>query len=40
MTKDLAICIHGARNTKENMYLNTQDFLEAISEQLERSWKK
>lgn len=40
MTKDLAICIHGAKNTKEGMYLNTQDFLEAISEQLERSWKK
>uniref|UniRef100_U5EUN0 Isocitrate dehydrogenase [NADP] n=1 Tax=Corethrella appendiculata TaxID=1370023 RepID=U5EUN0_9DIPT len=40
MTKDLAICIHGMKNTKEGMYLNTQDFLEAIAEQLEKSWKK
>ncbi|KFB41157.1 AGAP003168-PA-like protein [Anopheles sinensis] len=40
MTKDLALCIHGSRNLKESMYLNTEDFLEAISEQLERSWKK
>jgi isocitrate dehydrogenase len=34
MTKDLAICIHGMKNTKADMYLNTQDFLEAISEDL------
>lgn len=40
MTKDLALCIHGSRNLKDSMYLNTQDFLEAISEQLERTWKK
>jgi isocitrate dehydrogenase len=39
MTKDLAICIHG-NSVKDNMYLNTQDFLEAISEQLNKSWKK
>lgn len=39
MTKDLAICIHGNKVT-ENQYLNTEDFLEAIREQLERSYKK
>lgn len=36
MTKDLVICIHGMANTKEGMYLNTEDFLQAIAEQLER----
>lgn len=40
MTKDLAGCIHGLPNVKEGMYLNTEDFLEAIAEQLNRSWKK
>lgn len=40
MTKDLAACIHGLPNVKEGMYLNTEDFLQAIAEQLERSWKK
>jgi isocitrate dehydrogenase len=40
MTKDLAGCIHGLSKVKEGMYLNTEDFLEAISEQLNRSWKK
>lgn len=40
MTKDLAGCIHGLSNVKEGMYLNTEDFLHAIAEQLERSWKK
>lgn len=39
MTKDLAGCIHGLPNVKEGMYLNTEDFLAAISEQLERTWK-
>lgn len=39
MTKDLAGCIHGLANVKENMYLNTEDFLEAIAEQLGRSLK-
>ena len=34
MTKDLAICIHGAKNTKDGMYLYTEDFLEAISDAL------
>ena len=36
MTKDLAACIHGLPNVKEGMYLNTDDFLEAIREQLNR----
>lgn len=40
MTKDLAGCIHGLPNVKEGMYLHTTDFLEAISEQLNTSWKK
>lgn len=40
MTKDLAGCIHGLPNVKEGMYLNTEDFLESIAEQLNRSWKK
>uniref|UniRef100_A0A1B0GPW4 Isocitrate dehydrogenase [NADP] n=2 Tax=Phlebotomus papatasi TaxID=29031 RepID=A0A1B0GPW4_PHLPP len=40
MTKDLAGCIHGLPNVKEGMYLNTEDFLAAIAEQLERTLKK
>ncbi|KAF8568499.1 hypothetical protein P879_02102 [Paragonimus westermani] len=36
MTKDLAICIHGARNVKPEHYLTTMDFLEAIADQLKR----
>lgn len=39
MTKDLVACIHGLANVKEGMYLNTEDFLQAIAEQLERSQK-
>ncbi|KAL5288940.1 IDH2 family protein [Megaselia abdita] len=39
MTKDLAICIYGMDKTKDNMYLNTQDFLQAIAEDLERKMK-
>lgn len=40
MTKDLVACIHGLANVKEGSYLNTEDFLQAIAEQLERSYKK
>lgn len=40
MTKDLAACIHGLPNVKEGMYLNTEDFLDAIAEQLNRAFKK
>ena len=36
MTKDLAICIHGLKNTKDGMYLYTEDFLDAISDQLKK----
>lgn len=39
MTKDLAICIHGLQNVQEDMYLNTEDFLEAIAEHTERKMK-
>jgi len=34
MTKDLAICIHGNKVTLGVDYLNTQDFLDAIDENL------
>merc|ERR1712179_122980 len=34
MTKDLAGCIHGLKNVKDGMYLYTNDFLEAIREDL------
>ncbi|CAH1104176.1 unnamed protein product [Psylliodes chrysocephalus] len=37
MTKDLAASIHGLPNVKEGMFLNTQDFLDAIADQLKRS---
>lgn len=40
MSKDLAINIHGMDNVKEGMYLNTQDFLAAIAEQLDITLKK
>jgi isocitrate dehydrogenase len=40
MTKDLAGCIHGLSNVKEGMYLNTEDFLDAIADQLNRTWNK
>ncbi|KAA0183362.1 hypothetical protein HAZT_HAZT011900 [Hyalella azteca] len=36
MTKDLAGCIHGLKNVKPGMYLTTQDFLDAIRDQLAR----
>ncbi|KAA0201018.1 Isocitrate dehydrogenase [NADP] mitochondrial [Fasciolopsis buskii] len=34
MTKDLAICIHGAKGVRPEHYLTTMDFLEAIATQL------
>lgn len=37
MTKDLAGCIHGLSNVNESMYLNTENFLQAIADQLSRS---
>lgn len=36
MTKDLAGCIYGLSKVKEGMYLNTMDFLNAISEDLNK----
>ncbi|KAJ8920887.1 hypothetical protein NQ315_015680 [Exocentrus adspersus] len=36
-TKDLAASIHGLPNVKDGMFLNTQDFLDAISDQLKRT---
>ena len=36
MTKDLALIIHGDELTKDN-YLNTEDFLEAIDENLQKA---
>jgi len=35
MTKDLAGCVHGLKNLKPEMYLNTMDFLQAIQENLD-----
>nr|CAD7405423.1 unnamed protein product [Timema cristinae] len=36
VTKDLAACIHGLPNVKEGMYLQTQDFLDAIAGTLKK----
>lgn len=38
MTKDLAYCIHGEKNSQEH-YLNTQDFLQVLKENLQKSIK-
>ncbi|XP_076083477.1 isocitrate dehydrogenase [NADP], mitochondrial-like [Mytilus galloprovincialis] len=40
MTKDLAGCIYGLKNVKPEHYLYTMDFLEAISEELNRQLKQ
>lgn len=40
MTKDLAGCIHGIKNVKPGMYLNTLDFLSAIDETFQNLMKK
>lgn len=37
MTKDLAGCIHGLKNVKPGMFLNTMDFMDALAEQLEKN---
>ncbi|MFN9800830.1 MAG: isocitrate/isopropylmalate family dehydrogenase, partial [Bacteroidota bacterium] len=39
MTKDLAVCIHG-NQTKEEHYLSTEDFLDAIDEELRKRMSK
>ena len=36
MTKDLAICVHGNKVTAGKDYLNTQDFLDAIDQNLKK----
>merc|ERR1712088_923117 len=36
MTKDLAICIHGAKGVKEGMYLNTEDFMLAVEAEMKK----
>jgi len=36
MTKDLAGCIHGIKNVKPGMYLNTNDFLTAVNDTFQR----
>jgi isocitrate dehydrogenase len=36
MTKDLVGCIHGLSNVKEGMFLHTEDFMEAVAENLEK----
>ena len=40
MTKDLAICIHGMKGTKEGMYLHTEDFMEAVEEDMKKKFAK
>ena len=40
MTKDLAICIHGMKNVKEGMYLHTEDFMEAVEEDMKKKFAK
>jgi isocitrate dehydrogenase len=35
MTKDLAACVHGLKNVKEGMYLHTEEFLDAIKQDLD-----
>ncbi|KAL3312319.1 NAD-dependent isocitrate dehydrogenase [Cichlidogyrus casuarinus] len=40
MTKDLALCIHGSKDLKPSMYLNTMDFLDAITDTLGKEYKQ
>lgn len=40
MTKDLAICIHGMKNVKEGMFLHTEDFMEAVEEDMKKKFAK
>jgi isocitrate dehydrogenase len=35
MTKDLTACIHGLKNVKEGMYLHTEEFLDAVKQDLD-----
>jgi isocitrate dehydrogenase len=38
MTKDLAICVHGTTRVTPDQYLNTEAFMNAISETFEKKW--
>ena len=40
MTKDLAGCIHGLPNVKEGMYLHTEDFMEAVEEDMKKKFSQ
>lgn len=38
MTKDLAICVHGTTRVTPDTYLNTEAFMNAISDTFEKKW--
>lgn len=38
MTKDLVGCIHGLKNVKEGMFLHTEDFMEAVEEDMKKKF--
>lgn len=38
MTKDLAICVKGSNDVARSDYYNTQDFMGAIRDNLEKAW--
>ncbi len=40
MTKDLAGCIHGLKNVKEGMFLHTEDFMEAVEEDMKKKFAR
>lgn len=38
VTKDLAICVHGTTKVSPDQYLNTEAFMDAISETMQKKW--
>jgi hypothetical protein len=40
MTKDLAICVVGSNEVPRDKYLNTEDFMNKLAENLEAKLKK
>ncbi|CAF0751350.1 unnamed protein product [Adineta ricciae] len=40
ITKDLAICIHGLKDVKEGMYLNTKDFITEVKKTLDKKFNQ
>jgi hypothetical protein len=40
MTKDLAICVVGSNDVPRDKYLNTEDFMNKLAENLEAKLKK